>query len=92
MLALVSPAIAALVAIAMGGPPGLWHVLVLAVAGVPAVLYALRVPWAEWLVVVLGVGAMVLGVLNSGSLLLALWAVGGIWLAVGLVTRIVHRP
>ena len=49
-----------------------------------SVLFALRLPFVDLVVAVLGVALMLLGVFDGGMLLMALWWAGGLWLVAGL--------
>lgn len=49
-----------------------------------AVLFALRLPYLDALVALLGVALMLLGIFDGGMLLIAVWWAGGLWLGIGL--------
>lgn len=49
-----------------------------------AVLFAVRSPYIDAIVAVLGTGLMLLGIFDGGMLLLAIWWAGGLWFVTGL--------
>src|SRR5690606_31872594 len=58
-----------------------WLVALLLIA--LAVIFALRVRFADLVVAFVGAGLMLVGVIDAGLLLIAFWWAGGLWLAIG---------
>lgn len=69
--------------------PAFWIAAIVITA--MTVLFALRVPFIDWIVAAFGAAIMLLSVFDGGMLLLALWWAGGTWLTIGLCGAFARR-